>query len=215
MASTDERFRPVNLSRRLPTARCTSWTCIAASCRKRALDATTCAITSRRAISSCRSARAHLAHRARARPGATRRRHCRRRRPRNCCRRCRIRTAGGAIPRSSCSCSAGMQSVAPALKELAARAPDWRTRLHALWTLDGLDAIERRARRDRRSRIIRRCARFGAAAVGTLARRAESALKACGAQADGRPNWNVRRQLAATIGEMPPAARLDSAVTDV
>ena len=30
----------------------------------------------------------------------------------------------------------------PALKTLAATAPDWRTRLHALWTLDGLDAIE-------------------------------------------------------------------------
>ena len=30
----------------------------------------------------------------------------------------------------------------PALKTLAGNAPDWRTRLHALWTLDGLDAIE-------------------------------------------------------------------------
>ena len=31
-------------------------------------------------------------------------------------------------------------------------APDWRTRLHALWTLDGLDAIERRLGRRRRWR---------------------------------------------------------------
>src|SRR5215471_98647 len=36
----------------------------------------------------------------------------------------------------------GDTSVAPALKTLAAGAPDWRTRLHALWTLDGLGAIE-------------------------------------------------------------------------
>src|SRR6185503_3738256 len=36
----------------------------------------------------------------------------------------------------------GATTVAPALAALAARAPDWRTRLHALWTLDGLDAIE-------------------------------------------------------------------------
>ena len=36
----------------------------------------------------------------------------------------------------------GDATVAPALKTLAASAPDWRTRLHALWTLDGLDAID-------------------------------------------------------------------------
>ena len=36
----------------------------------------------------------------------------------------------------------GDASVAPRLKELARRAADWRTRLHALWTLDGLEAIE-------------------------------------------------------------------------
>ena len=36
----------------------------------------------------------------------------------------------------------GDTSVAPALKTMAAKAPDWRTRLHALWTLDGLDAID-------------------------------------------------------------------------
>ena len=36
----------------------------------------------------------------------------------------------------------GDASVAPALKTLAASAPDWRTKLHALWTLDGLGAIE-------------------------------------------------------------------------
>ena len=35
----------------------------------------------------------------------------------------------------------GDQSVAPALVKLAATAEDWRIRLHALWTLDGLDAI--------------------------------------------------------------------------
>ena len=36
----------------------------------------------------------------------------------------------------------GDASVVPALKTLAGSAPDWRTRLHALWTLDGLDAID-------------------------------------------------------------------------
>ena len=36
----------------------------------------------------------------------------------------------------------GETSVVPQLKQLAAQSPDWRARLHALWTLDGLDAIE-------------------------------------------------------------------------
>src|SRR5881397_1863976 len=33
-------------------------------------------------------------------------------------------------------------SAAPALTKVAESAQDWRTRLHALWTLDGIDAIE-------------------------------------------------------------------------
>ena len=36
----------------------------------------------------------------------------------------------------------GDKSVARLLAERAERAPDWRTRLHALWTLDGIDALE-------------------------------------------------------------------------
>ena len=34
------------------------------------------------------------------------------------------------------------KSVVPALVKLAADAKDWRTRVHALWTLDGLDSID-------------------------------------------------------------------------
>ena len=34
------------------------------------------------------------------------------------------------------------KSVVPALVKLAADAEDWRTRVHALWTLDGLDSID-------------------------------------------------------------------------
>ena len=35
----------------------------------------------------------------------------------------------------------GDQSVAPALTALVETAPDWRTRVHALWTLDGLNSV--------------------------------------------------------------------------
>ena len=42
----------------------------------------------------------------------------------------------------------GVRTVVPDLVKLATNAPDWRTRLHALWALDGLDAIRTRHCRD-------------------------------------------------------------------
>ena len=36
----------------------------------------------------------------------------------------------------------GDKSAVPALSQLAAQATDWRVKLHALWTLDGLDALQ-------------------------------------------------------------------------
>ena len=56
----------------------------------------------------------------------------------------RIPTAGGATPRKSCIVLKGDKSVVPALDEArasAALAP--LGRMHALWTLDGLDATDR------------------------------------------------------------------------
>jgi putative membrane-bound dehydrogenase-like protein len=103
-------------------------------------------------------------------------------------------------------------SVAPALHKLAASAPDWRTRLHALWTLDGIDAIDpesvEKALSDSRAEVR--------AAGVRLAERylAESnAAIVTGVLALARDrNWNVRRQVAASLGELPAAARRDPAV---
>ena len=45
--------------------------------------------------------------------------------------------------RAAAGSSSGRTSLSvPALVKLAADAKDWRTRLHALWTLDGLDSID-------------------------------------------------------------------------
>jgi glucose/arabinose dehydrogenase/mono/diheme cytochrome c family protein len=105
----------------------------------------------------------------------------------------------------------GNASVAPSLKTLAGSAPDWRTRLHALWTLDGLGAIDAATVRkaladvhgDVRASAVRLSERWLAsdAALGT----------AVTALADDK-SWNVRRQVAASIGEMPLANRVDPAV---
>lgn len=106
----------------------------------------------------------------------------------------------------------GDASVAPVLTSLAARAPDWRTRLHALWTLDGLDAIDvasvRKALADPSADVRASAVRLS---EQWLAR--DAALRTTVLALIDDKNWNVRRQVAASIGEMPPADRLDPATT--
>jgi mono/diheme cytochrome c family protein/glucose/arabinose dehydrogenase/HEAT repeat protein len=106
----------------------------------------------------------------------------------------------------------GETSVAPELKALAASAPDWRTRLHALWTLDGLDAIDAASvqkgmtdvNADVRASAIRLSERW----LGS-----DAALRAAVLRFLDDTHWNVRRQVAASIGEMPAADRIDPAAT--
>jgi mono/diheme cytochrome c family protein len=106
----------------------------------------------------------------------------------------------------------GDAGVAPALKTLAAGAPDWRTRLHALWTLDGLDAIDAAsvkkaltdANTDVRAAAVRLSERW-------LDRDAELRSAVTALIAD--KNWNIRRQVSASLGAMPAADRVDPAVT--
>jgi mono/diheme cytochrome c family protein len=100
----------------------------------------------------------------------------------------------------------GATAVAPALKQRAEKAPDWRTRVHALWTLDGLDSLEpatvTRAledpSREVRASAVRLSERWLAppnpAIVAALQKHVDD------------PDWAVRRQLAATLGALPDAA---------
>jgi glucose/arabinose dehydrogenase len=106
----------------------------------------------------------------------------------------------------------GETSVAPSLRTLAASAPDWRTRLHALWTLDGLEAIDpasvEKALSDQRSEVRAGAVRIAERYLGSAD---PSIVKAVLALAEDR-NWNVRRQVAASIGELPASARKDPAL---
>ncbi len=106
----------------------------------------------------------------------------------------------------------GLKSVAPQLTALAEKAPDWRTRLHALWTLDGLEAIEPATVQqaladgssDVRASAVRLAERWIAQPGHPLA---AAVLKLA-----SDPSWTVRRQVGATIGELPGAARVAPAV---
>ena len=101
----------------------------------------------------------------------------------------------------------GDATVAPALKTLAASAPDWRTKLHALWTLDGLGAIEvasvQKALADANADVRAAGVRLSERWLGQ-----DAALEATVLKLLDDKNWNVRRQVAASIGEMPAADRV-------
>lgn len=101
----------------------------------------------------------------------------------------------------------GERSVAPKLAALAATAPDWRTRVHALWTLDGLGAatpeMVTRAlgdeSRDVRVSAIRVAERW----LGQAGHPIMAEVRKRGDD----PDWAVRQQYAASIGALPAEAR--------
>jgi mono/diheme cytochrome c family protein/glucose/arabinose dehydrogenase len=103
------------------------------------------------------------------------------------------------------------KSVAPSLVKLAETAPDYRTRLHALWTLDGLDSLEeataRKAlsdsSRDVRASAIRLSEKWLAKdqLIDDVLKRLDDS------------DWSVRQQLAASIGAMPTTRRESAAVS--
>ena len=107
----------------------------------------------------------------------------------------------------------GDRSIVPKLKQLARQTPDWRTKLHALWTLDGLDAIEvgdvMRALSDKSPDVRASAVRLSERWIGTPGHVLASAVL----KLMSDPSWTVRRQLGASIGELPEALRVDAAVT--
>jgi glucose/arabinose dehydrogenase len=106
----------------------------------------------------------------------------------------------------------GARSEVPNLIKLAAGAEDWRTRLHALWTMDGMDAIQpatvmaalQDPNRDVRVSAIRLGERW-------LAGNGHPIQAAVLKRLDD-PDWAVRQQLAASIGALPAGARESAAV---
>jgi mono/diheme cytochrome c family protein len=103
----------------------------------------------------------------------------------------------------------GDKSVSEALKTQALKAADFRTKLHALWTLDGLDAIDAAtvtealndASPDVRAAALRLSERW----LGEAKHPLQTAILKCMSE----PNWIVRRQLAATLGALPPTSRVE------
>lgn len=98
-------------------------------------------------------------------------------------------------------------SVTPALVKLAETTADWRVRLHALWTLDGIDAIEppmvARALDDASPHVRAAAVRLAERWLGEPNHPLQRAVLGRLHDAAG----TVRRQLAASIGSLPPGDR--------
>ncbi|MEN3337373.1 MAG: hypothetical protein V7647_1049 [Acidobacteriota bacterium] len=94
-----------------------------------------------------------------------------------------------------------------ALVRTAQQASDWRTRLHALWTLDGIDAVQppivagalRDSSRDVRAAAVRVAERW----LGGP----DTSIRSAVLNLMDDPDWAVREQLAATLGALPPGTR--------
>ena len=104
------------------------------------------------------------------------------------------------------------KSVVPALKELATGAPDWRTRVQAFWTLSGMDALDAevvgKALTD--SNPYMRLA--GVRGAEPFLAKGDTTLQAAVLKLSDDSSWQVRRQLAASLGELPRDARVTRVV---
>jgi putative membrane-bound dehydrogenase-like protein len=100
------------------------------------------------------------------------------------------------------------RSAAPALKRLASTATDYRAKLHALWVLDGLDAIDAAtvtaALKDKSSDVRASAIRL----AERWLREPGHPVKAAVLARMEDTNWIVRQQLAASLGELPQAERV-------
>lgn len=103
----------------------------------------------------------------------------------------------------------GEKSVAPQLRAMALGHADWRARLHALWTLDGIDEID--ARTVQRA-LIDKAPEVRASAVRLAERwvgEADHDLQVAVLPLVNDPDWGVRRQLTASIGSRPAVQRVE------
>jgi mono/diheme cytochrome c family protein len=101
----------------------------------------------------------------------------------------------------------GDRTATPALAKLAASAKDPRTRLHALWTLDGLDAIQP----DRVIKAMDDSSRDVRMSALRMSERwlsdPKSPVQAAVLKHLDDSDWSVRLQLAASLGALPQGPR--------
>jgi len=104
------------------------------------------------------------------------------------------------------------KSAVPALKQLAISAPDARTRVQAVWTLAGMGSLDAETvlhALDDADPYVRNAGLRGAE---PFLAKGDAAIQAAVIKKSGDANWQVRRQLAASLGELPREARVTQVV---
>ena len=105
------------------------------------------------------------------------------------------------------------KSTVPAIKTLATKSPDWRFRIQAMATLDGMDSIDAAtvttALDDKSPDVRAEALRLSERWLG----QAGNPIQAAVLKKIDDPSWTVRHQVAASLGEMPKDARLAPIVT--
>ncbi len=100
------------------------------------------------------------------------------------------------------------KSAVPALKQLATAAPDFRARVQAIWTLAGMGSLDSETvmhALDDSSAEVRNAALRGAE---PFLAKGDAAMQAAVLKKADDQSWQVRRQLAASLGELPTQSRV-------
>jgi mono/diheme cytochrome c family protein len=104
------------------------------------------------------------------------------------------------------------KSAVPALKQLAMSATDARTRVQAVWTLAGMGSLDAETvahALDDSDAYVRNAGLRGAE---PFLAKGDPAIQAAVLKKTDDSNWQVRRQLAASLGELPREARVTPVV---
>src|SRR4029079_11263015 len=104
------------------------------------------------------------------------------------------------------------KSVVPALKQLAMTASDPRARVQAVWTLAGMGSLDAETvthALDDSDPYVRNAGLRGAE---PFLAKGDAAMQAAVLKRSGDSNLQVRRQLAASLGELPREARVTQVV---
>jgi mono/diheme cytochrome c family protein/glucose/arabinose dehydrogenase len=106
-----------------------------------------------------------------------------------------------------------VRSVVPALVKLAESSTDFRARLHALWTLDGIDSLESglviKALGDSSKEVRVSAVRLAERWLGAP----NHPIQAEVLKRLDDPDWSVRQQLAASLGSLPMGPRESAIAT--
>jgi len=109
----------------------------------------------------------------------------------------------------------GDRSVVKALTDKAENAPDWRTRLHALWTLDGLDAIEPATVTHALADSSRDVRVSGLQIADRWVGQPSNPVQAAVLKLTDDRDWAVRHQLAATLATFPAGSAGETALVQL